>query len=66
MEEEAPSRGARADGVGEAHKVDVVLLESAHEIDELLDTPTEPVELPDDERAALPQNAERLLESGSR
>jgi hypothetical protein len=30
---------------------------------EILDAPTKPVELPDDERVALPENVERLLES---
>ena len=39
------------------------LLEVTDQIDELLDAPPEPVELPDDERVALPELFERPLES---
>jgi hypothetical protein len=62
MEEEPSSRSTRVDGVREADEVDALLLEAAHEIDELLHAPTQPVELPDHERVASPQDVEGSLE----
>ena len=63
MEEEATSWSARVDGISQAHEMDALFLEVAHKVHELLDAPAKPVELPDDEGVALPEDVERLLES---
>ena len=60
VQEEATCRCARVDAVRQAHEVDPVLLEVAHEIDQLLDAPPQTVLLPDDERVASPELVERL------
>jgi hypothetical protein len=62
MEEEATSRGAGVDAVCQTHEVDPIPFEAAHEVHELLHTPPEPVELPDDERVAPSKRVERTQE----
>ncbi len=44
-------------------KISASVYVDPNEIVELLDAPTEPVELPDDKRVALPENVERPQES---
>jgi len=47
VEEEPPGWCAGVDGVGEAPELDTVLVQIADQIDQLLDRPAQPVELPD-------------------
>jgi hypothetical protein len=54
------SGGTCVDGIGDAQEIHTVALEAAHEIDELLDASAEPIELPDNERVAVPKDVERL------
>src|SRR3546814_6968251 len=60
VEEEPPGWCAGVDGVGEAPELDTVLVQIADQIDQLLDRPAQPVELPDDQSIAFAQHFERL------
>src|SRR5574337_799276 len=65
VEEEAAGRRAGVDGVGEAPELDTVLVQIADQIDQLLDRPAQPVELPDDQGVALAHHFEGLGQTGT-
>ena len=60
VEEEPPGWCAGVDGVGEAPELDTVLVQIADQIDQLLDRPAQPVELPDDQSIAKPGRSARV------
>lgn len=62
MEEEAPGRRARVDGIGDIHEVHTVSFKTTYKIDELLDALAQSIELPDDHRIAAFELVERLEE----
>src|SRR5690554_246642 len=64
VEEEPARRRAGVDGVGETLELVALLVQLADQIDQLIDRPAQPLELPHDQGVALAQHFEGLGQAG--
>ena len=64
MKEEAARWRTSVDCIGEALELDSLLVEFANQVNQVLDAPAQPVQLPNDERVAFAQRLQRLENSG--